>query len=188
VKDKTQLIMNELQELMLKVRDEEDNSYHTAAVLFMGGMLFISLLILYIKSGYTHTLASFLFVLFTLSIYYIIQNGAIQDFLAEDLAYREHDEESTVVKGDTNNLLKLFRLQKAKLSAVKTFYIFTFPLFLLVAHEIFREPFDKEVLKWLIPLLFLFAIVVWHSFFNPDKDILEYREDRVRLIQKELNL
>lgn len=189
--DRLHEIDKQFQDMVKEQRYSDDISSYNAALLIMAGLLIVTVLLLFIMTGYnTKLLLVVLVMLVMFSSYRIGMYKAAQNLEQYEMAAKtsgvSYDKETVSQK--LNYLSAALDLKMTRVKSVRRFYIFTFPLFLLCLRELLQGPASTVFLIGSLIATLIVSYAVWTSFFSSDLSDLERQKIITAQLLKETNL
>lgn len=182
MKNQLQYLESKYESILRDQESKDEVSYYTGAMLLLVGLMVIFFLGIFIKANYSIRLLAFVAVLLISLVSYKLK---IKKFSANQELSPLTDEEnySEVLKRKLEILGNGLNSRKARVSAVKWFYIINFPIFLFSIKEFMSGPMTMKFLFWTLLLSFLVGLFMWSWFFKSDANkIEEYQSSIDRMI------
>jgi len=172
--------------LLSEHKQSDDIGSFTAAILLLGGLVLITIVLLYIRDGFTVRMIVFLSTLLLMFLIYKFRiKSEGEQVAAKKLAL---DSQDIIVraKAKIEYLSAGLSLKKTRVGAAKWFYSIVFPLFLYsVKHFIYSDVTNEFVLKSGL-IVFPLSYLIWSNFYSGDKRKLEADIDELSRMRKEL--
>lgn len=167
--DKIAFLEIKCDKLLSEHKQSEDIGSFTAAILLLGGLVLITIVLLYIRDGFTTRMIVFLSTLLVMFVVYKFRIKAEGEQIITKKPLLESSENSVRTKAKIEYLSAGLNLKLTRVNATKWFYAVVFPLFLYsVKHFIHSDVTNDFVFKSGV-LVFPLSFIVWSVFFSGDK-------------------
>ncbi len=159
-----------------------DSNSVTSAMILLAILLFISILSLYIKNGYSMRLIVFLvLMLVTFMIYKAMMRSAYAEHATHanymDLASSE--DKVHFIGAMLEYISSGYGVKLRRLGLLKWFYILNFPLFLVNMKELIGEGIPDSGFVPIFLSAAVFSFIIWSLFFY--FEISEYKGNRMEV-------
>jgi len=168
-------------ELILKdLRDQNDKLEMNLSIGLVAIPIFLLTILSFIKLGFNFMMIIPLILLFIFLVYYRVNMIGATRVVKENRIQnkdKESDRDIHWLKKKIEYITHGIEVKLTRLRAIKVYYIFFFPIFLVMLGEyLFGQiPFENLFIAFFVA--FLVGGVFWHYFFNAEIDELEDTQD-----------
>lgn len=172
MKNRIQYFESKYEAILKSLRNQDEISYYTGSILLLAGLMIITLLGIFIKDNYSVRLLLFLAVLIVSMLVY--KSKISRKSLSSDTSKSTNTDESlAALKSNLSLLSQTLESRHSRVSAVKWFYIFNFPIFLSAIKEFISGHISTKFLIFSLLITFLIGLLVWQLFFREDLKKIE---------------
>lgn len=178
--NKLDLVEKKCLTLLQNLRNNDDAGIYTTALIILGMLIFIAVLALYIKIGYSNFLLFGLLLTAVLFIVFKVKTNAAIKTNVDKSSFLNDNSESKIVHVTKmlDYLSSGLEVKLIRIKMVRLFYFVLFPIFLLLVRELFFGPASGKELFWGFIGGLVLSIVSWSYFFKSDLiDLVYYKED-----------
>jgi len=177
--DKLQLIENKAENLLSDLRNGDDSSLYSNALLVLVVLFLLSLVSVYIKTGEFKHLLAYLGILLVLLVLHKVKMSAAYKENALLKRYKQHAEtdKQSYVSGLLKYLSSGMNVKFKRLKSVRLIYMIIFPLMLIILSELFNGESRSFILSLIVA--YVLGATFWYFYFQDDINELDFAQDDV---------
>ena len=171
--------------------ESNDSNSVTSAMILLAVLIFISILSLYIKNGYSIRLIVFLILMLAT---FLIYKAMMRSVYAEHATHANYktlassEDKVHFIKAMLDYISSGYGVKLRRLSLLKWFYILNFPLFLVNMKELIGEGIPDSGFVSIFLSAAVFSFLIWSLFFHFELSEQESNQREVDGILNELKL
>lgn len=184
--DKLQMIESKAEMLLNELKEDNHSFIYSTALLIIVALCLLAIVFLYIKSGFSVKLLIYLVSVIGLLAYYKMNMNKVFADTTALAKYKsvQKDDKVNYVSGMLKYLSSGFEVKLTRLQSVRWAYTILFPIFLIIAQEIYKGPFTSKSFLISVVLAILLG-AFWYFFFGPQyNNLIEDRSEIDELIQR----
>lgn len=188
--DKLDLVEKKCLTVLQNLRNNDNAGTYITAVIVLGLLMFLTIVILYIKNGYSNKL---LIGLILTAIMFLLYKKKTKDAIdinsvKSSLLSTEAETKTMHVSNTLDYLSSGIDVKLVRIRMVRQFYFILFPIYLILIQDLFYGPITSHQIFWGLIGGAILSFIAWGYFFRNELIDLVYHKEEVDAMRKTISL